>query len=127
MRSRAYSFLDVAVMEAVRRRLAAGDALVVLAAGLDEVLWANGTGAALFGHSEIFSFIGVDPELPPAVRRQIGSTPGFPTIGSDRQVAVRLTSGVTSRVIAFAASSVTMPERSEGRRGGKERTARGWA
>jgi len=97
-------------MEAVRRRLAAGDALVVLAAGLDEVLWANGTGAALFGHSEIFSFIGVDPELPPAVRRQIGSTPGFPAIGSDRQVAVRLTSGVTSRVIAFAASSVTMPD-----------------
>ena len=110
MVSRSYSFLDVAVMETVRARLAAGDALVVLDVPLGTVLWANGPGAELFGHSEIFSFIGADPELPPPVRRQIEATSGFPQVGRDRPVALRLTAGVASRVLPFAASSIAMPD-----------------
>jgi PAS domain S-box-containing protein len=110
MGSRSYSFLDVAVMETVRARLAAGDALVVLDVPLKTVLWANGPGAELFGHSEIFSFIGADPELPLQVRRQIEATSGFPQVGRDRPVALRLTAGMASRVLPFAASSIAMPD-----------------
>jgi PAS domain S-box-containing protein len=110
MSSRSYSFLDVAVLEAVGSRFAAADALVVLSQRLDEVLWTNGPGARLFGFSDIFSFIGADPELPLPVRRQIEATPGYPRIGRDRPIALRLANGMTSRVVGFSASSVTMPD-----------------
>jgi len=110
MSSRSYSFLDVAVLEAVGSRFAAADALVVLSERLDEVLWTNGPGARLFGFSDIFSFIGTDPELPLPVRRQIEATPGYPRIGRDKPIALRLSSGMSSRVVGFSASSVTMPD-----------------
>ena len=110
MISRSYSFLDVAVLETVGVRFAAGEALVILSERLDVVLWTNGAGARLFGFSDIFSFIGADPHLPMPVRRQIESTPGYPAIGSGRPLALRLAHGMTSRAIAFTASSVTMPD-----------------
>ena len=46
MPSRDYSFLDIAVLDDVRSRFAAGDAVAVLSTDLDEVVWANGQGAA---------------------------------------------------------------------------------
>ena len=110
MSARSYSFLDVAVLEAVGTRFAAADALVVLSRRLDEVLWTNGPGARLFGFSDILSFIGADPELPLSVRRQIEATSGYPHIGRDRPVTLRLASGMTSRVVGFSASSVAMPD-----------------
>ncbi|MBN9036061.1 MAG: PAS domain S-box protein [Rhizobiales bacterium] len=106
MGSRSYSFLDVAVLEAVRGRLSAGDALLVLSVPLDEVLWANGPGAALLGHDDIFSLIGTDPELPVAARRQIEATPGFPAVAEGRSLALRL----GGRMLSFAAVGVTMPD-----------------
>ena len=110
MISRSYSFLDVAVLETVGTRFAAGEALVILSERLDVVLWTNGAGARLFGFSDIFSFIGADPQLPLPVRRQIEATPGYPELGSGRPLALRLAHGMTSRAIAFTASSVIMPD-----------------
>ncbi len=110
MPSDSYSFLDVAVLDAVRRRFAAGDALVILSADLDEVLWANGPGAALFGHAEIERIIGAPSGLAPLARRQIMATAGFPDIGADRSLAVRLAGGMTSRAVGFLASGLAMPD-----------------
>ena len=53
MAQASYSFLDVAVLDEVRERFAAGDALVILSGDLEEVIWANGPGAALFGHADV--------------------------------------------------------------------------
>ena len=53
MPSENYSFLDVAVLDEVRTRFAAGDALLILSADLVQVLWANGPGAAVLGHADI--------------------------------------------------------------------------
>ena len=53
MPSDSYSFLDVAVLDEVRQRFAAGDALAILSADLEQVIWANGPGAALFGYPDI--------------------------------------------------------------------------
>ena len=105
MSARSYSFLDVAVLEAVRGRLAAGDALVVLSLRLDAVLWANGPGAALLGHDDIFSLIGTDPALPVAAQRQIAAAPGFPDV-PERALALRL----GGQIHAFTASTLTMPD-----------------
>jgi len=110
MPSETYSFLDVAVLDMVRQRFAAGDAIAILAADLEQVIWANGPGAALFGYSDIEAIIGASARLPLIARRQIMAASGFPAIGRDRAITVRLASGLTSRAVGFLATAVTMPD-----------------
>ncbi|RWM18704.1 PAS domain S-box protein [Mesorhizobium sp.] len=105
-----YSFLDVAVLDAVRKRFAAGDALAILSADLEQVIWANGPGAAVFGYPDIEAIIGASARLPLVARRQIMATSGFPEIGSDRAITVRLATGMVSRAVGLLASAVTMPD-----------------
>ncbi|WFP76010.1 PAS domain S-box protein [Mesorhizobium sp. WSM4906] len=105
-----YSFLDVAVLDTVRQRFAAGDALAILSADLEQVIWANGPGAAVFGYPDIEAIIGASARLPLITRRQIMATSGFPDIGSDRTITVRLATGMVSRAIGLLASTVTMPD-----------------
>ncbi|PDQ19368.1 PAS domain-containing sensor histidine kinase, partial [Mesorhizobium sanjuanii] len=110
MPSENYSFLDVAVLDAVRQRFAAGDAIAVLSADLEQVIWANGPGAAVFGYPDIEAIIGSSAGLPMVARRQIMATSGFPEIGRDRAITVRLATGLTSRAIGFLATAITMPD-----------------
>ncbi|CCV08565.1 Cell-division control histidine kinase pdhS [Mesorhizobium metallidurans STM 2683] len=110
MPSENYSFLDVAVLDAVRQRFAAGDAIAVLPADLEQVIWANGPGAAVFGYPDIEAIIGSSAGLPMIARRQIMATSGFPEIGRDRAITVRLATGLTSRAIGFLATAITMPD-----------------
>ncbi|MEI9410549.1 PAS domain S-box protein [Mesorhizobium salmacidum] len=105
-----YSFLDVAVLDAVRQRFAAGDAIAILSVDLEQVIWANGPGAAMFGYPDIEAIIGASARLPLIARRQIMATSGFPQIGSDRSITVRLATGMTSRAVGFLASAVTLPD-----------------
>ncbi|TPK99426.1 MULTISPECIES: PAS domain S-box protein [unclassified Mesorhizobium] len=105
-----YSFLDVAVLDAVRQRFAAGDALAILSVDLEQVIWANGPGASAFGYPDIEAIIGASARLPLVARRQIMATSGFPNIGSDRAITVRLATGMVSRAAGFLASAVTMPD-----------------
>ncbi|BCG96983.1 PAS domain S-box protein [Mesorhizobium sp. 131-2-1] len=105
-----YSFLDVAVLDAVRQRFAAGDAIAILSADLEQVIWANGPGAAVFGYPDIEAIIGASARLPLIARRQIMATSGFPQIGSDRAITLRLATGMVSRAVGFLASAVTMPD-----------------
>ncbi|TPK88210.1 PAS domain S-box protein [Mesorhizobium sp. B2-4-13] len=105
-----YSFLDVAVLDAVRQRFAAGDAIAILSVDLEQVIWANGPGAAMFGYPDIEAIIGASARLPLIARRQIMATSGFPQIGVDRSITVRLATGMTSRAVGFLASAVTLPD-----------------
>jgi PAS domain S-box-containing protein len=109
MGSSQYSFMDIVVLDQVRSRFADGDALVILSADLHEVLWANGSGARLFGHEEIGGIIGSAPGMGLPAERQILSTSGYPEIGRDRAIAVRITNGFSSRVVNLLASAITMP------------------
>ncbi|MHA6687363.1 histidine kinase dimerization/phospho-acceptor domain-containing protein [Mesorhizobium sp. A556] len=105
-----YSFLDVAVLDPVRQRFASGDAVVILSVDLEQVIWANGPGAALLGYPDIEATIGASARLPLIARRQVMATGGFPEIGSDRALLVRLATGVTSHAVPLLASAVTMPD-----------------
>ncbi|RUX07031.1 PAS domain-containing sensor histidine kinase, partial [Mesorhizobium sp. M8A.F.Ca.ET.023.01.1.1] len=105
-----YSFLDVAVLDAVRQRFAAGDAIAILSVDLEQVIWANGPGAAMFGYPDIEAIIGASARLPLVARRQIMATSGFPQIGGDRSITVRLATGMTSRAVGFLASALTLPD-----------------
>ncbi|TPK68967.1 PAS domain S-box protein [Mesorhizobium sp. B2-4-15] len=105
-----YSFLDVAVLDAVRERFAAGDAIAILSVDLEQVIWANGPGAAVFGYPDIEAIIGASARLPLIARRQVMATSCFPEIGNDRAIMVRLATGMTSRAVGFLASAVTLPD-----------------
>ena len=102
------SYVEISALDAVRTRLAAGDALVVLTPALDTAVWANGAGAALFGHPDVGSIVGAEPGIGLAARRQIMSAPGYPKIGSDRAITVRLASGLTSRAVSLLASEIAV-------------------
>jgi len=108
-----YSFIDVAILDGVRERFAAGDAVVILSADLEELIWANGPGALLFGVADVEAVGGAESGLSYAAKRQIMSTSGYPRIGSDRGVVVRLAKGIESRAYAFLASEITLPDGEE--------------
>lgn len=110
MPSESYSFLDVTVLDEVRKRFAAGDALAILSTDMEEVIWANGPGAALFGYSDIESMVGASPHLPPVAKRHILAAKGFPDIGADHPITVRLAGGIMSRTVGFMASAMTLPD-----------------
>jgi PAS domain S-box-containing protein len=110
MPSASYSFIDVAILDEVRERFAAGDALVILSSDLEQVIWANGPGAELFGHDDIEAIMGAPSRLGLPARRQIMAVRGFPDIGRDKPLMVRMTTGVTSHAVAFVASAITLPD-----------------
>lgn len=109
MASVSYSFVDIAVLDQVRERFAAGDALLILTTALDTVIWANGPGAALIGHRNIDEAIGAESGLSTTTRRQISAAPGFPRISGERGVATRLGRGVRSPIVNLSASTIVLP------------------
>jgi PAS domain S-box-containing protein len=113
MPSEAYSFIDVVVLDEVRARFAAGDSLAILSTDLEQVIWANGPGAALFGHDDIEAIMGAPSRLGLPAKRQIMAIRGYPDIGRDRPLMVRMTTGVTSHAVAFIASALTLPDGEE--------------
>jgi PAS domain S-box-containing protein len=110
MPSTTYSFIDIAVLDDVRERFAAGDALAILSTDLEDVIWANGPGAAVFGYPDIEAIIGASTRLSPVARRQIMATAGYPDIGRDKGLMVRLATGMTSQAVPFLASAITLPD-----------------
>ncbi|WP_187972399.1 PAS domain S-box protein [Aquibium microcysteis] len=105
-----YSFIDIAVLDDVRGRFAAGDALAILSSDLEEVIWANGPGAHMFGYPDIEAIMGAAAGLGLPQKRQIAASPGFPDIGTDRALLLRLAAGHTSRAVSLLASAVRLPD-----------------
>src|SRR5690606_3844767 len=105
-----YSFPDVVVLGDVRERFVAGDALVILSTDLERIVWANGPGAALFGHPDVIAAMGAASGLGTEARRQITATSGFPAIGRNRPIALCLASGSDRLGLEFNASSIAMPD-----------------
>jgi PAS domain S-box-containing protein len=109
MTAATYSFIDIAILGGVRDRFGRGDALVLLSADLDTVIWANGPGAALFGHGDIESAMDSPAGLSVQARRQIASLSGYPRIGAARAVSLRLAQGMASRMTTFQAAQIRLP------------------
>ncbi len=102
-----YPYVDIVVLDAIRERFARGDALVLLTPDLDTVIWANGSGASLFGAGSIETFMGTDPGLSPIERRQIGSAGGP---GRKKASAgIRLSRGFSSRLVNLDVVRISLP------------------
>lgn len=110
MASATYSFLDIAVLDEVRQRLVDGQSLAILLPDLSEILWANASGARLFGHGDIEAAIGGQPKLGETALRQIRAAAGLPGAGKSRPVAIRLTRGLKSTIIQMEATGIALPD-----------------
>ncbi|MCP8896857.1 PAS domain-containing sensor histidine kinase [Shinella daejeonensis] len=74
MSAKQYPFIDVAVHERVRAPFSRGDAVVLFSPDMARVLWANGRGAALFGHDNIYDFLDAGPDTANVAFRQLSAT-----------------------------------------------------
>ncbi len=110
MASVPYPFIDIAVLDTVRDRLAAGDAVLIVTASLDSVIFANGTGARLAGFDNPVDLTGNDPELGVSAKRQIGALDLGDLRGKSAMIALRITSGVESRMVMISVSPVRLPD-----------------
>lgn len=89
-----YPFIDVAVHDQIRPRLARGEALVLFEPGLERVLWCNGAGARFFGAASIYDFLEDGPRRSDITFRQIETAARqLATIGDSRNLMLRITSG----------------------------------
>lgn len=105
MASASYSFIDIVVLDDVRQRFAAGDALVLLTDDLDTVIWANGPGAALIGNIDIMTAVGMPSGLALPARRQIMGSPGFHARGRSSQALVR----IGGQAVTLTVSRLALP------------------
>jgi PAS domain S-box-containing protein len=102
-----YPFIDIAVHPAIRGKFAAGDAIALFSRDMAQVLWANGEGAKLFGHANIYDLIDNGPDHGGVAFRQLAATARqLETVGDRRGLMMRVSAGFSSRTIAAEVSLV---------------------
>jgi PAS domain S-box-containing protein len=89
-----YPFIDVAVHDLIRPRLARGEALVLFSPTLERVLWCNGAGARFFGQASIYDFLEDGPDRSDVTFRQIDAAARqLQVTGDSRSLMLRITAG----------------------------------
>jgi PAS domain S-box-containing protein len=102
-----YPFIDVAVHDLIRPRLARGEALVLFAPRLERVLWCNGAGARFFGAASLYDFLEEGPNRNDITFRQIETVARpLATVGDSRSLMLRLNSGFQKVPVTAVAECV---------------------
>jgi PAS domain S-box-containing protein len=102
-----YPFIDVAVHDRVRGRFARGEALVIFSAGMDEVLWANGPGAAVFGGGSVYDFIDQAPPTNDLTFRQAAvMARSLERTGDARSFLIRVPNGFQRSTVRAEAEMI---------------------
>ncbi|PLK71778.1 PAS domain-containing sensor histidine kinase [Rhizobium sp. TH135] len=102
-----YPFIDVAVHDLIRPRLARGEALVLFAPRLERVLWCNGAGARFFGAPSIYDFLEEGPNRGDITFRQIETaTQQLVAVGDTRSLMLRISSGFQKVPVTAVAECV---------------------
>ncbi|MGV3548512.1 ATP-binding protein [Rhizobium sp.] len=104
-----YPFIDIAVHPAVRTHFAAGDAVVLFSRDMKDVLWANGEGARLFGHREIYDLIEAGPERAGVAFRQLAAAAAqLEMPGDKRGFVMRIAAGFKSTPVQAAVDLIVV-------------------
>lgn len=102
-----YPFIDVAVHDLIRPRLARGEALVLFAPGLEKVLWCNGAGARFFGAASIYDFLEDGPARLDITFRQIETVARqLTSVGDSRSLMLRIVSGFQKVPVTATAACI---------------------
>lgn len=101
-----YPFIDIAVHARVRDRFSKGEAMVLFSADLSRLLWANGAGADLFGHSAVYDLLDQGVNHADITFRQLETAARqLSAIGDSRSFLIRIAKGF-QRVQVQAASEL---------------------
>ncbi len=101
-----YPFIDIAVHARVRERFSRGEAMVLFSADLARLLWANGAGAALFGHTAVYDLLDQGVSHADITFRQLEATARqLGAVGDQKGLVIRIAKGF-QRVQAPAAAEL---------------------
>ncbi|MCZ7446138.1 ATP-binding protein [Agrobacterium rhizogenes] len=102
-----YPFIDIAVHERVREGFGRGEAMALFSLDLQNVLWANGRGASLFGTPMVYDFLEQGPKRQDVTFRQLAATAArLSTAGDGLPFTIRITSGFRSLAVTARAEII---------------------
>ncbi|TBY86424.1 ATP-binding protein [Rhizobium leguminosarum] len=106
-----YPFIDIAVHARVRERFSRGEAMVLFSADLARLLWANGAGAELFGHSAVYDLLDQGVDRSDITFRQLETAARQLTdIGDSRSLMIRITKGFQRAQVQAAAELIRLSQ-----------------
>ncbi|MBY3198069.1 ATP-binding protein [Rhizobium laguerreae] len=106
-----YPFIDIAVHARVRERFSRGEAMVLFSADLARLLWANGAGAELFGHSAVYDLLDQGVDRADITFRQLETAARQLTdIGDSRSLMIRVARGFQRAQVQAAAELIRLSQ-----------------
>ncbi|ANP88461.1 ATP-binding protein [Rhizobium leguminosarum] len=106
-----YPFIDIAVHARVRERFSRGEAMVLFSADLARLLWANGAGAELFGHSAVYDLLDQGVDRADITFRQLETAARQLTdIGDSRSLMIRVAKGFQRAQVQAAAELIRLSQ-----------------
>ncbi|WP_427146478.1 ATP-binding protein [Rhizobium leguminosarum] len=106
-----YPFIDIAVHARVRERFSRGEAMVLFSADLVRLLWANGAGAELFGHSAVYDLLDQGVDRADITFRQLETAARQLTdIGDSRSLMIRVAKGFQRAQVQAAAELIRLSQ-----------------
>ena len=108
-----HPFIDIAVMDHVREALVAGEAVLVLSADLETVVFANAGGLRLLGATDLDSALGSPAGLSTLQMRQLRALHGFPAFPAPRMAILRFVP-VPGQAVALTARTLDLGSGEQG-------------
>ncbi|MBB4116286.1 PAS domain S-box-containing protein [Rhizobium sp. BK226] len=104
-----YPFIDIAVHARVRERFSRGEAMVLFSADLARLLWANGAGSELFGHSAVYDLLDQGVDRGDITFRQLETAARqLSDIGDNRSLMIRVAKGFQRAQVQAAAELIRL-------------------
>ncbi len=104
-----HPFIDIAVHERVRTHFARGEALVLFSADVENVLWANGAGARLFGHMQVYDLLENGPGPTDLTFSQMATTARqLSGVGDQKSFLMRVSSGFQRATVQASVEVITV-------------------
>ncbi|MDO3434898.1 PAS domain-containing sensor histidine kinase [Rhizobium sp. CBN3] len=104
-----YPFIDIAVHARVRERFSRGEAMVLFSADLARLLWANGAGAELFGHSAVYDLLDQGADRTDITFRQLETAARqLADVGDSRSLMIRVAKGFQRVQVQAAAELIRL-------------------
>ncbi|MBB4195319.1 PAS domain S-box-containing protein [Rhizobium aethiopicum] len=104
-----YPFIDIAVHARVRERFSRGEAMVLFSADLARLLWANGAGAELFGHSAVYDLLDQGADRTDITFRQLETAARqLADVGDYRSLMIRVAKGFQRVQVQAAAELIRL-------------------
>ncbi|AJC77997.1 cell division control sensor histidine kinase PdhS [Rhizobium etli bv. phaseoli str. IE4803] len=106
-----YPFIDIAVHARVRERFSRGEAMVLFSADLARLLWANGAGAELFGHSAVYDLLDQGVDRTDITFRQLETAARqLADVGDNRSLMIRVAKGFQRAQVQAAAELIRLSQ-----------------